>query len=189
MALLHVKTPSMRAIVSLLLLCSAAQSAPSLPWDDERFPSFSLLAASDPPFTSCGNALCFSGSFNNNQIFQRAPAMAAVYGSIPKSTPTGATVTVTLAGTAKDGTTYSKAFPATINADYTFKALLDPMVAGGNYSFTAVCPTCPGPTAISYQGGASPSLSFPYLCLFLFLHFSLFYPTFPPSIPPSLPPF
>jgi len=148
----------MRVIIALLL-CSAAQSAPSLAWDDERFPSYSLLAASDPPFTSCGNALCFSGSFNNNQIFQRAPAMAAVYGSIPKTTPTGATVTVTLAGTAKDGTTYSKAFPAAINADYTFKALLDPMVAGGNYSFTAVCPTCPGPTVISYQGGASPSLS------------------------------
>ena len=139
-----------------LLLCRAVQSAPRLAWDDERFPSYSLLAASDPPYTSCGNALCFSGSFNNNQIFQRAPSMAAVYGSIPKSSPAGTTVTVTLAGTAKDGTSYSKAFPATINADYTFKALFDPMVAGGNYTFTAVCPTCPGPTVISYQGGAFP---------------------------------
>ena len=149
-------TPVYMRVVLALLLCSVVQSAPHLAWSDERFPTFSLLSADDSPYTSCGGSLCFSGGFNNNQVFQRAPAMAAVYGSIPKSSPAGATVTVTLAGTAKDGTSYSKAFPTTINADYTFKALFDPMVAGGNYTFTAVCPTCPGPTVISYQGGAFP---------------------------------
>ena len=123
----------------------------------DRFPpasSLSRLAAGDGPSRSCGaGGICFSGVINHNAILQRAPARAAVLGSVSAASPAGAAVAVTLAGIAADGSAYSKTFDTTANADFTYKVLLDPMPAWGSFTVTASCAACAGtPTAVSVGG-------------------------------------
>jgi len=109
--------------------------------------------AAAAPFNSCGSGVCFSGNINHNAILQRAPERSAVYGSVNTASPAGAQVVVTLAGTAADGSAYSKDFPAAVNADSTYKALLDAMPAWGNFTITATCSACAGsPLSVSVVG-------------------------------------
>jgi len=89
----------------------------------------------------CGPGLCFSGQFNDNGILQRQPQRAALYGTLK---PAGSPVTLTLSGSAADGTSYNKTFVGLSMADGTWKVLLDPMPTGGNYSAFLVCPSCTG---------------------------------------------
>jgi hypothetical protein len=113
--------------------------------------AFSPAAAA--PFNSCGSGVCFSGNINHHAILQRAPERSAVYGSVNAASPAGAQVVVTLAGTAADGSAYSKDFPTTVGADSTYKALLDAMPAWGSFSLKATCATCAGsPLSVSVVG-------------------------------------
>ena len=92
--------------------------------------------------------ICLSGTFGNNGVLQRAPAGAAVFGSVNLGSAVGAQVAVTLA--ADDGS-YNHTVFAAVLPDYTFKAVLAPRPAGGSYSLTAACATCPGtgPSAVT----------------------------------------
>lgn len=92
--------------------------------------------------------ICLSGTFGHNGVLQREPFGAAVFGSVNLGSAVGAQVAVTLA--ADDGS-YNKTFFAAVMADYTFKAVLEPRPAGGSYSLTASCASCPGsgPTSIT----------------------------------------
>ena len=90
--------------------------------------------------TPCGPGLCFSGQFNDNALLQRAPARAALYGTLA---PADAPLSLTLAGTADDGTAFNKTFVATTSG-ITWKVILDAMPTGGTYSAALACPTCTG---------------------------------------------
>lgn len=100
-----------------------------------------LVAASTcataAPVSSCNPAaLCFSGGLSSGAVLQRAPARAALYGSVPLAAA-GAVVSVRLVSEGGGGGAYNKSFDATSDADGVFKVLLDPMPAGGNFSATA----------------------------------------------------
>ena len=98
------------------------------------------LAAKIAPSLSCSSAgLCFASGLSSGAVLQRAPARAALYGSLLGAP--GAAVSVRVA--AADGS-YSKTFFATAAADLTWKVLLDPMPAGGNFTAEASCPKCTG---------------------------------------------
>jgi hypothetical protein len=85
----------------------------------------------------------FSGVFSNSAVLQRAPAKAAVYGVagliFPNKTVSGAgdaTVTVDV----KESTGLaSYSVTATTAADGSWKAMLHPSPAGGDYTLTATC--------------------------------------------------
>ena len=128
-----------------LTISSFAAASPSL---------LTPLGAADGPSLSCGGGgICLSGTVNHNAILQRAPARAAVVGSVGAGSPAGAPVSLLLAGTGPDGSAYSKLFATAANADLTFKVLLDAMPAWGSYSVTVSCATCAGaPTSVSVGG-------------------------------------
>ncbi len=111
-------------------------------------------AARGAPSLSCGGGgICLSGTVNHNAILQRAPARAAVVGSVNAGSPAGAAVSLELAGTLADGSAYSKLFSTTATADFTFKVLLDAMPAWGSFAVTASCATCAGaPTSVRLSG-------------------------------------
>jgi hypothetical protein len=147
------------ALPRCALLAAAAASAAAA--SSARYPSvLTPLGASAPapasagPSLSCGSGgICLSGTVNHNAILQRAPAAAAVVGSVGAGSPAGAAVSLLLAGTNADGSAYSKAFATSANADGTYKVLLDPMAAWGSYSITVSCATCAGaPTSVSVGG-------------------------------------
>ena len=101
-------------------------------------------------------SFAFSSGFGNWMVLQQAPAKAAVYGPIDANA-TGVEVTVT---NTQDGSSYSvkaelntthqpvgyidagsnNPFPVTAS----WKALLNPTKAGGDYEITAVCTGCAG---------------------------------------------
>ena len=116
-----------------------------------RFPAapaaafaLALSAAAAAPALSCDSSrVCFSGGFSHMAVLQRAPAAAALYGSVPAASPAGAPVALTLS--ARDGS-YSKTFATSVRADLTWKVVLDPMMpqGGGDFSATVACATCAG---------------------------------------------
>ena len=83
----------------------------------------------------------------DHAILQRAPNRAAVTGSLPASYQPAPTAVVTLTVQQFDGDG-SKNYSATVNADRTFKLLLEQRPAGGNYTMTIQCTAgCTTPTA------------------------------------------
>jgi len=94
---------------------------------------------------SCGSTLCFASGLGSGMVMQQAPASAAVYGSIPTSSPANTALSVTLAST--DGK-YNKAYPTNARDDFTWKVIFDPLPAGGNYSITVTCSNCPNTTMV-----------------------------------------
>lgn len=111
-------------------------------------------AAAPGPSLSCGPSLCFASGFGSGAVLAMAPASAAVYGSAP-SNSTGQTVTVAVTAAAAtlgaQGATVGAPLitvTAVVNPDGTWKALLPPQPAGGNFTVTASCPTC-GPSAVA----------------------------------------
>ena len=95
----------------------------------------SVCSAALPPSLSCSSTgLCFASGLSSGAVLQRAPERAALFGSLLGSA--GALVTVRLAST--DGA-YVRLFNASAAADLTWKVLLEPLPAGGNYSATASC--------------------------------------------------
>ena len=93
------------------------------------------------PSLSCGTDLCFASGLSSGAVLQRAPSRAALFGSVHENSSPGSTVIVTLASS--DGT-FSKNFTGRVNADLTWKVILDPIQTGGNYSATASCASCTG---------------------------------------------
>jgi hypothetical protein len=97
------------------------------------------------------SGLFFSGVFGHGMVLQRGPEKASVFGKINGTTsPANTKVSVTV--TPEDGSSYS--VKATVNADMTWKALLEPEAAGGSYEITAECTTC----STDNQGSNSQTL-------------------------------
>ena len=78
---------------------------------------------------SCGPANCFASGLSTGAVLQRSPARAALYGSSP-SRP-GTPLTLVFKNVPTGG---SESYPTTVAADGTWKVLLPPHPAGGNYS-------------------------------------------------------
>ena len=101
-----------------------------------------LPAALAQPSLSCGSAPCFAQVFGSNGVLQRAPERAAFFGSGGDQTAPGAALSVELAGTLADGSIFNKSYSTSVRADGTWKALLDPMPAGGLFSARLSCAEC-----------------------------------------------
>lgn len=112
----------------------------------------------EPPY---GLTMGFLQSFGDNMVLQRAPAKAAVYGVYgPQATaPRTAEVKVTVRSATGESYTVdaemNTVHQATVNPDYaactecpgpyaTWKALLHPTEAGGDYTIVANCTGCGG---------------------------------------------
>lgn len=109
-----------------------------------------------PPGGSCnvngGSAtqLCIAAPFSSNAVLQRAPAQAAITGSVPVGygVPGAMHVSVRLLD---EDTQRDNVVTAAVRADNTWKVLLPPRPAFGNFSLTASCTAgCAGANA-SYQ--------------------------------------
>ena len=105
-----------------------------------------------PPGGSCNvngpsTLLCIGAPISDNAVLQREPARAAITGSMPAGYGTPPmVVTVTIAD--EDGHGHGASAVATVRADNTWKALLPPRPAFGNYTLRAQCSTgCHGPNA------------------------------------------
>eukprot|EP01043_Picozoa_sp_COSAG02_P047065 COSAG02_NODE_4471_length_5328_cov_3.132721_7_plen_278_part_00 len=109
-----------------------------------------------PPPPSFG----FSPVLGDYMVLQQSPAAAAVYGAVPESA-TGVTVTVTssdgkssysvVAKVGKDATHQPNGYvdPSGANLpvhNFTWKAVLHPTAAGGDYSIMAKCTGCTNTT-------------------------------------------
>ena len=93
----------------------------------------------------CDSVLCFSGVLNDGAVLQRAPAHAAVLGSVPPASPANAPLTLTLSGTDGAGAAYNKSFGLAAFNDFTWKLVLpDAFVAAGNFTVEVACPSCAG---------------------------------------------
>ena len=88
-----------------------------------------LLAA------AAAQASLLSGVFSSGAVLQRAPARAAVFGALAAAPggPAHVTVNVSEAGG------YAASFGAAVTPEGTWKALLDPRPAWGNYTLVAYC--------------------------------------------------
>jgi hypothetical protein len=107
--------------------------------------ALALLAITSAQSLQCGNELCFAGPINDGVVLQRAPAHAAVLGSVPPASPAGAAMSLTLAGVDGSGAAYNKSFAFAAMADSTWKLVLpDAFEAGGNFSILVTCPACAG---------------------------------------------
>jgi hypothetical protein len=108
-----------------------------------------------PPGGSCNvngpaSTLCLAAPFSDNAVLQREPAMAAITGSVPDGYGDGGhmAVTVTLTDESEEDQGRGAAVSAVVRADRTWKALLPPRPAFGNYSITAQCTSgCSGANA------------------------------------------
>ena len=93
----------------------------------------------------------FASVFSSNAVLQRAPARAALYGVVWPP-PASFKIMVTLVP-AIDGKT---AFAADVVGNGTWKVLLPPAPAGGNFSASASCTSCTnttGPTLYNLTFG------------------------------------
>ena len=151
----------------------------------------------------------FDAAFGSNMVLQQAPAMSAVYGFLDfNASMAGATVSVTLTPAGGTPTTVKAALNATVQTfgpewgvrsvdaaqcpgclpPYnpwnsplaTWKALLPPQPAGGNYTVTAVCTGC-SPLAPSTVAISNVAFGDMYFCTGQSV--SLFSPS--PPLPPT----
>ena len=104
-----------------------------------------------PPGGSCNsngpetNTICIAAPFGSNAVLQRAPAHAAITGSVPAGYGKAMIVTVTIVQ--EDGDFHHKT-SAAIRLDNTWKVLLPPRPTFGNYSLNATCTSgCEGENA------------------------------------------
>ena len=78
----------------------------------------------------------FSSVFSDNAVLQREPAQAALYGVVAPEPPPGSKIVV------KFEPPLASEPKVTLLAGGTFKALLPPTAAGGNYKASASCASC-----------------------------------------------
>lgn len=91
----------------------------------------------------------FSGVFTDHAVLQRAPQKAALYGVVidhsgALSETTAVAVTLSDATTSKTYNMTAQHIELVNNTYARWKAVLEPMAAGGNYTITASCPKCSG---------------------------------------------
>ena len=107
--------------------------------------ALALLAITSAQSLQCGNELCFAGPINDGVVLQRAPAHAAVLGSVPPASPANAPLTLTFSGADGAGAAYNKSFAFAAMADFTWKLVLpDAFEAGGNFTVQVTCLSCAG---------------------------------------------
>eukprot|EP01051_Picozoa_sp_SAG22_P026587 SAG22_NODE_8464_length_654_cov_0.655856_1_plen_129_part_10 len=82
--------------------------------------------------------LCIAAPFSSNAVLQRAPAQAAITGSVPEGYGAPGAMRVSVRLLDEDRKRDVFAFAA-VRADNTWKVLLPPRPAFGNYSLTASC--------------------------------------------------
>lgn len=96
-----------------------------------------------PPGGSCSaSQLCIAAPVSDNAVLQRAPAQAAITGSVPKSygsQPMTIELVLEAASSMVERSSYRHAVSTAVRADGTWKALLPAQQAGGNFSLTAHC--------------------------------------------------
>lgn len=137
-----------------------------LTWSSETYWAPTWCRAWTPgcvsPPAPYGKGMSFWKTFGNNMVLQRAPAAAAVYGVYGLKPVKGASVAVTITG---EGINYTvtatmESVQQAVGPEYEYaiatgsvdgpyaswKAMLKPTIAGGNYTITAVCSNC-GTTA------------------------------------------
>ena len=119
------------------------------------------------PFPSDVKGTFFSGGFSDHTVLQREPAKAAVYGVVIGTQPL-TNVTVHVDAVSLDDGSSENLY--TVDADVhigtagyaTWKALLRPESAGGNFSITATCGSCDAPdnastiVDVTFGDGKSP---------------------------------
>ena len=104
------------------------------------------LAAAAPagPGLTCGDSLCFSGGFAHNAVLQRAPLRAALYGASGRNFTSGTPISLSFMGVDGGGARVNLTLPTASGADGTWKVLLPPFPAGGNFTARVSCPLCVG---------------------------------------------
>ena len=107
-------------------------------------------------------AITFNASFGSNMVLQQSPARACVYGMLGA----GGTAAAVKISSAKDPSFVAYTVEATV-AGGGWKACLDPVTTGGDYTVTATCTGCANKSAATLQnltfgdvwycGGQAPS--------------------------------
>ena len=141
-------------VVLLLLLARAARRAGA-------YPAY-------PPGGSCNvngpQTLCIGAPFSSNAVLQRAPAAAAITGSVPLGYGVPP-MRVTVALRQEDGSGFSHNVSAEIRADRTWKVLLPPRPTFGNYSLSASCTAgCSGANATATAELVNLTFGDVYVC-------------------------
>ena len=122
-----------------------------------------------PPGGSCNlngpQQICLAAPFSSNAVLQRAPAKAAITGSVPKGYgPDSMTVTVALVDEERQGR-FSVNVTADVRPDLTWKVLLPPRPTFGNYSLTAQCTAgCTGENATAVASLLNLTFGDVYAC-------------------------
>ena len=153
----------MKNMLPLLLFVGASTAAPA-PAPAPAPPKYEY-----PPGGACSDvALCIAHPTNDHAVLQRAPAHAAVTGSVPAAfRPKGAAAVVTLVLTQLDpAPATNKTYTALINPDNTWKVVLDAHPTGGNFSLVATCSSGCVDTGPTNNTAAAVDLTFGdvYLC-------------------------
>lgn len=114
------------------------QPTPPEPQDP---PACGVFPSNPPGFSSCtaGKDLNFSTVFSSYAVLQRAPARAAVYGTLGTNADGSGDIQVKV--TVSDGSgKVQYSVDAKVDASKgTWKAFLRPTLAGGSYTVTAAC--------------------------------------------------
>ena len=170
-------------LVAVILVCTAASITTT---DAEEQPelfaymqpppgydSDDMLGLSYPgPYPSGGSCnmngpqtLCIGAPVGSNAVLQQAPAKSAVTGSVPVGYGKAPmTVTVTLVDDADPGG-FNHSVDATVRPDRTWKVLLPPRPAFGNYSIGAMCTQgCSGENATFEVGLKNITFGDVYVC-------------------------
>ena len=98
-----------------------------------------------PPGGSCNvngpTQICLAAPFSSNVVLQRAPAAAAITGSVPVGYGASGQMVVTVSLIDETSANQSAVVNTHVRPDRTWKVLLPPRPAFGNYSLTAQCTT------------------------------------------------
>ena len=146
------------------LLCTAAAASQGYSMSTVTATAAAAAARGSPPPAPAPPVFGFSPVFGDWMVLQQAPAAAAVYGTATASTKS-VTVTVSdgktsydvVAKVGKDATHQPIGYvvPGTgAQLPYTaltWKALLHPATAGGDYTITAKCTGCTNTTTATLQ--------------------------------------
>ena len=96
-----------------------------------------------PPGGSCNvngpQQICLAAPFSSNVVLQRAPAAAAITGSVPAGYGKSGQMVVTVSLIDETNSNQSAVVNTHVRSDRTWKVLLPPRPAFGNYSLTAQC--------------------------------------------------
>lgn len=116
-----------------------------------------------PPGGSCNvngpQTICLAAPFGSNAVLQRAPASAAITGSVPLGYG-ASSMGVTVALVDEDGAGFGATVSTQVRPDRTWKVLLPPRPTFGNYTLTAQCTSgCQGANATSRCVSTAASLA------------------------------